>query len=62
LPWIAANKQGRGARTIAIVAPDDVIFGVGRMFNALQPGSGWAVSVFRDRDAARAWLEAQARA
>jgi hypothetical protein len=59
-PWISANKAGRGAKTIAIVAPDDVVFGVGRMFNALQPGMGWTISVFRDRSAALAWLEDKA--
>lgn len=56
-PWIGANKSGRGAKTIAIVAPDDVVFGVGRMFDALQPGMGWTISLFRDHASARAWLE-----
>jgi hypothetical protein len=58
-PWMVANKAGRGAKTIAIVAPDDVVFGVGRMFDALQDGVGWNVGVFRDRAAAQAWLEKQ---
>lgn len=61
-PWIAEHKSGRGAKTIAIVAPDDVVFGVGRMFDALQTGTGWKISLFRERTAALAWLEAQAAA
>jgi hypothetical protein len=56
-PWIAANKAGRGAKVIAIVAPDDVVFGVGRMFDALQPGMGWTVGLFRELEPARRWLE-----
>jgi hypothetical protein len=56
-PWIAENKAGRGAKVIAIVAPDDVVFGVGRMFDALQPGMGWTVGLFRELEPARRWLE-----
>jgi hypothetical protein len=55
-PWISANKEDRSARTIAIVAPDDVVFGVGRMFNALQSAMSWTISVFRDEAAARACM------
>jgi len=57
--WIATHKQGRGAKTIAIVAASDVVFGVSRMFEALQHDFGWRVRVFRDEKAATAWLRAQ---
>ena len=60
--WVAANKAGRGAKIIAIVAPDDVVYGVGRMFDALQPGMGWTVGLFREAGPALRWLEAQAGA
>ena len=60
--WVTANKAGRGAKIIAIVAPDDVVYGVGRMFDALQPGMGWTVGLFRAPGPALAWLEAQASA
>ena len=60
-PWIAANKAGRGAKIIAIVAPDDVVFGVGRMFDALQPGMGWKIGLFRELEPARRWLEETTR-
>jgi len=54
--WIMQNKHGRGARVIAIVAEDDLIFGVGRMFDAIQSEFGWKVGIFRTEAAARAWL------
>ncbi len=60
--WVSANKAGRGAKTIAIVAPDDVVFGVGRMFDALQQGMGWTVGIFREAGPATRWLEEQAGA
>ena len=55
--WVTTNKSGRGAKIIAIVAPDDVVYGVGRMFDALQPGMGWTVGLFRELEPARRWLE-----
>lgn len=57
--WISGAKGDRGARTIALVAADDVIFGVGRMFHAVQPEVGWKVSIFREESEAIAWLKAQ---
>lgn len=57
--WIANAKHNRGAKTIAIVATNDVIFGVGRMFHAIQPESGWKVCIFRNEPDAVAWLDAQ---
>lgn len=57
--WISENKRGRGARTVAIVAAEDGVFGTGRMFEALQRQSGWNVGVFRDEEAATRWLREQ---
>lgn len=57
--WIAANKRGRGAKTIAIVAAEDAVFGTSRMFEALQSEFGWTVRVFRDEVAAIDWLRRQ---
>jgi hypothetical protein len=59
--WIASAKDGRGAKTIAIVAADDLIFGVGRMFHAIQPGAGWTLHVFRGESEATAWLRSLAK-
>jgi len=59
--WVTAHKAGRGAKIIAIVAPDDVVYGVGRMFDALQPGMGWTVGLFREAEPALKWLAGQAR-
>jgi hypothetical protein len=41
------------------VAADDLIFGVGRMFDALQPEFDWKIRIFRDESEAIAWLELQ---
>ncbi|HSJ47840.1 MAG TPA: hypothetical protein VLA26_03245 [Gammaproteobacteria bacterium] len=57
--WVATTKRDRGAKTIAIVAADDVIFGVGRMFHAVQPELGWKLCIFRDEPEAIAWLRSE---
>jgi hypothetical protein len=57
--WIAENKGGRGAKTIALVSADDVAFGVARMFHAVQPDHGLRIAVFREERAASDWLRAQ---
>lgn len=57
--WIAENKRGRGARTVALVAHSDSVFGTSRMFEALQSQYGWTIGVFRDEDAASDWLRRQ---
>jgi hypothetical protein len=42
----------------AIVATDDVAFGMARMYSILTEGQGAAVEVFRDLDSAEQWLYA----
>jgi hypothetical protein len=54
--WIAAEKSARGATNIALVASDNLTFGVSRMFQAIQPETGWSLGVFRDEAAAVRWL------
>jgi hypothetical protein len=54
--WFSANKQGRGPKKIAVVAPQDVMFGLSRMFDALKPDLAVTVGVFRSEDGARGWL------
>ena len=41
---------------VAIIAPQDVQFGMSRMWEAFVDGTGWQTSVFRDRPSAIAWL------
>jgi hypothetical protein len=42
----------------AMLAPIDVIFGIGRMFQMLRQARGeTGIRVFRDREAAMRWLE-----
>ena len=45
-----------GQKKIAIVTARAVSFGVARQFGALAPGDILTVQVFKDRDAALAWL------
>jgi hypothetical protein len=58
--WVSENKRGRGAKTIAIIASNDLMFGVSRMFHALQGEYGYTVNVFRTENEADAWLSRQA--
>lgn len=47
----------------AVVAPQDISFGLARMYEALRtemPGSRRAIAVFRSRDEAEAWLGGKA--
>jgi hypothetical protein len=43
-------------RRVAIAAPDDVAFGMARMFEAYRHGGGTEYAVFRDMSEARRWL------
>lgn len=57
----AATDPPTGAGRFAIVAPQDLAFGVGRMYQVhrgLNERSTREVGVFRDRDSALAWLAA----
>ena len=52
----SANPFGRGARR-AIAAPNDLAFGIARMFEMLRAETEDEVHVFRSMAEARAWLE-----
>jgi hypothetical protein len=41
---------------VAIVAPQDYVFGMARMWQALTEETGWTTGVFRSREAAQTWL------
>jgi hypothetical protein len=62
---LAARMDTQGATTrLAIVAPHDLAFGLGRMYEAyrgLQERSTKQVTVFRDREGAVRWLEGGGR-
>jgi hypothetical protein len=60
--FIAAEKHGRGASTLAIVAPADLEFGLSRMFGSLIEHQGFNVNIFRSREPAVAWLQEQSGA
>ena len=46
---------------VAIVAPQDLVFGLARMEEALASGTSWEIQVFRERASALAWLESRQR-
>lgn len=54
--YIVRTKDRRGPTNIAIVAPRDLEFGMGRMFAALEQDSDYLVNVFRRRAEADQWL------
>lgn len=54
--WIGDNKVGRGPKFAAMVAADDLIFGMGRAFDALFADYEWVVKAFRTEEQANAWL------
>jgi len=43
--------------TVAIVAPQDVVFGFARMWETLVEATGWKTRVFRTEPEAEAWLK-----
>lgn len=49
------QKQGHPMR-IAVIAPDDLEFGMSRMYQALRSESENDLRVFRTRDAAEEWM------
>jgi hypothetical protein len=44
---------------VAIVAPDDLAFGVSKMYAGHMGSSPWTIEVFRGKDLALAWLASQ---
>jgi hypothetical protein len=51
---IAAASMPHG--TVAVIATKDLAFGMARMWEAMVSGTNWHTRVFRDAEAARAWL------
>lgn len=42
---------------IAIIADQDLIYGLSRMFQVLAEETGWEIEIFRLRDDAEAWIK-----
>ena len=53
---ILARLERRGAGRTALVADDDLSYALGRMYEQIRSLADAPVGVFRDRDAAFAWL------
>ncbi|MCO4770624.1 MAG: hypothetical protein KDA24_11390 [Deltaproteobacteria bacterium] len=56
----AMARRGVSPPRSAIFGPEDLRFGIGRMYTLVRPGDGANLRVFRDRDAALTWLLAPA--
>jgi hypothetical protein len=54
--YMRRYQSAIGQKKIAIVSTRPVSFGVARQFGALAPGEFLTVRVFKDREAALAWL------
>lgn len=54
--FIASVQKLRGTCKWAIVAPDDLVFGLSRMFEVLSSGLTIQTKVFRNEREARQWL------
>ena len=44
---------------VAVIAPQDHVFGMSRMWETFAEATGWSTRVFRGRDEALAWLRKQ---
>jgi len=53
----AKFKNSPIRRRVAVVAPTNVSFGLARMYEAFSELVPWEFVVFRDPDAAKAWLD-----
>jgi hypothetical protein len=54
--FIRRHANAIGQKKIAIVSTRPLTFGVARQFSALAPGDLLTIHVFKDREAALAWL------
>lgn len=54
--WVADNKQERGPKVVALIASNDLIFGMSRMFQTLYSKHGWRINVSRSEDDTNDWL------
>lgn len=46
---------------LAIVGESDIVYGLARMYQAFVDEASWKVKVFRDLEAAKAWINEQTR-
>jgi len=49
-------SRSNPALILAIAAPDDLVFGLGRMFEMHAHSSGWEIGVFREHTEAVVWI------
>ena len=52
------SSQFVGQAYLAIAAPEDLMFGMSRMYGALNTSPGWTIKVFRTLEEARSWVHA----
>ena len=56
-----ALSQQLPKHIVAVITPDDLSFGLGRMWQTLADETGWSMAVFRDMSAAAEWLHQEYR-
>jgi hypothetical protein len=56
MAYFVASLGDRFARRFAIIAPSDLAFGMMRLGSVVTEAEGVETNVFRDREAAMAWL------
>jgi hypothetical protein len=54
---LAASKLVAPGAPVALVAPLDHMYGLGRMWEVFVEGTGWQTQVFKDLEEAKDWLE-----
>ncbi|MBE7462367.1 MAG: hypothetical protein HS116_02630 [Planctomycetes bacterium] len=58
---LAANNPWPTAVRRALVAPQDIVFGLSRMYEMFSGAKGQNIRVFRTLDEARTWLQGEPR-
>lgn len=54
--WISEHKLGRGPTKVAVIAPEDLEFGMSRVFTAFEDECGYTIQVYRTKEKAYQWL------
>lgn len=55
------NEAHKRDIVLAIVGESDVVYGLARMYQVFVDEASWKVKVFRDLEAAKAWINEQTR-
>lgn len=59
--WCIGLSERLPRFIVAVVAPDDLGFGLGRMWQTLSDKTSWSIKIFRDMSAAEEWVHQEYR-